>query len=482
MQRGTAAAALERQQLSPQQAARPVLASGPSKANELPLPGLLEGENPSLFGLQQAKQIKNIAKRILKWKRDDFPGGQPVSLSMQNVTELFRNAYVACEKTDGVRFLLLGTNHRLYLIGRRNEVREIADMYLPRSLDLTESQDMTLLDGELVMDRRDSGGFVWRYLIYDCIAVDGNEEIQKLNLLQRLHAVKKFVTEPVARLREVRQRQSAALNANPHELPFGCTDTVDGNSFGFESSAIGGKEHPMEIYLKASDMGLDFFEIFDLEAIRRLALRLPHPSDGIIFTPVRLPYVTGTCPLLLKWKPPHLNTVDFSVEPVYDLDGVPQIFILCASYRGVRTFAGLVLAPYGEFYKELYDMACRGSAGGVIVECFWRPTAPVFTFYPALRERPSAREEQRWNSRNQGHPFYDFDRGEWREGGWVAERIRTDKAMPNDVKVLVSVKRSIDDGVSFATLQREIERFKQHKKRRVAELCKVVADIPVGEN
>ncbi|KAL8438286.1 hypothetical protein ACSSS7_000263 [Eimeria intestinalis] len=370
----------ERQHLSPQQAAssRPILASapGPSKASELPLPGLLEGENPSLFSFQQAKQIKNIAKRILKWKRDDFPGGQPVSLSMQNVTELFRNAYVACEKTDGVRFLLLGTNHRLYLIGRRNEVREVADMYLPRSLDLSESQEMTLLDGELVMD---------------------------------------------------------------------------------------------------------FFEIFDLEAIRRLALRLPHPSDGIIFTPVKLPYVTGTCPLLLKWKPPHLNTVDFSVEPVYDLDGVPQIFILCASYRGVRTFAGLILAPYGEFYKELYDMACRGSAGGVIVECFWRPTAPVFTFYPALREKPSAREEQRWNSRNQGHPFYDFDRGEWREGGWVAERIRTDKAMPNDVKVLVSVKRSIDDGVSFATLQHQIERFKQHKKRRVAELCKGVADIPIME-
>lgn len=55
----------------------------------------------------------------------------------------------------------------------------------------------------------------------------------------------------------------------------------------------------------------DFFEIFDLEAIRKLALRLPHPSDGIIFTPVKLPYVTGTCPMLLKWKPPHLNTVSW---------------------------------------------------------------------------------------------------------------------------------------------------------------------------
>ncbi|KAL8443771.1 hypothetical protein Emed_006581 [Eimeria media] len=154
-------------------------------------------------------------------------------------------------------------------------------------------------------DRRDSGGFIWRYLIYDCIAVDGDEEIQKLNLLQRLHAAKKFVTEPVARLREVQQRQSM----------FGCTDTSESgnhninhiNSFPFESSAIEPKEPPMEIYLK------DFFEIFDLEAIRRLALRLPHPSDGIIFTPVKLPYVTGTCPLLLKWKPPHLNTVSSAI-------------------------------------------------------------------------------------------------------------------------------------------------------------------------
>ncbi|KYK64549.1 mRNA capping enzyme, partial [Toxoplasma gondii TgCatPRC2] len=52
----------------------------------------------------------------------------------------------------------------------------------------------------------------------------------------------------------------------------------------------------------------DFFEIFDLLHIQRMALRLPHESDGIIFTPVNLPYATGTCRQLLKWKPPHLNT------------------------------------------------------------------------------------------------------------------------------------------------------------------------------
>ena len=30
------------------------------------------------------------------------------------------------------------------------QVREVAEMYLPRAVDLSEAQEMTLLDGELV--------------------------------------------------------------------------------------------------------------------------------------------------------------------------------------------------------------------------------------------------------------------------------------------------------------------------------------------
>ena len=40
---------------------------------------------------------------------------------------------------------------------------------------------------------------------------------------------------------------------------------------------------------------------------------LPHGNDGLIFTPIDAPYKAGTDETLFKWKPPHLNSVDFEL-------------------------------------------------------------------------------------------------------------------------------------------------------------------------
>ena len=43
---------------------------------------------------------------------------------------------------------------------------------------------------------------------------------------------------------------------------------------------------------------------------------LPHANDGVIFTKNKdAPYYSGTNNDIVKWKPPHLNTIDFLLVP-----------------------------------------------------------------------------------------------------------------------------------------------------------------------
>nr|CEL68642.1 TPA: AT3g09100/MZB10_13, related [Neospora caninum Liverpool] len=424
---------------------------GHSLAGPPELPGILAGDPAGLLPPEQAQRVRERVRKMCGWSRESFPGGQPVSLSKSNLTELFRNPYVACEKTDGIRFLLLAASGCIFLIGRKEEVRMIPDKFLPRKGRLQEPQQLTLLDGELVMDRLPDGDTAARYLIYDAICIERDESVKELNLMGRLAAVAERVIAPLRELEEKERLQSEREEDAPQPL-----------------KKRKARKNPLEIYLK------DFFEIFDLLHIQRMALRLPHESDGIIFTPVNLPYTTGTCRQLLKWKPPHLNTVDFSADALYDERGVPRLFQLYVTDYGVRVFKGEFLAPYGALYKQLLQMASSTRLSGTIVECFWFPSPPVYTFVPSLRSAEDLRSEKEmctWQTWNAAKPLYDLENGTWKEGGWVAERIRTDKNLPNSFQVMKKVQQSIDDSITFRTLLREAQRYRNHGKKTVGEAC-----------
>jgi ATP-dependent DNA ligase len=48
---------------------------------------------------------------------------------------------------------------------------------------------------------------------------------------------------------------------------------------------------------------------------------LPHENDGVIFNHEEKPYLLGTTnPGYIKWKPAHLNTVDFMIVPNLTLE------------------------------------------------------------------------------------------------------------------------------------------------------------------
>ena len=55
--------------------------------------------------------------------------------------------------------------------------------------------------------------------------------------------------------------------------------------------------------------------------MRRYTKCLPHENDGLIFNHEEKPYVLGTTNLgYIKWKPAHLNTVDFMIVPNQNLE------------------------------------------------------------------------------------------------------------------------------------------------------------------
>lgn len=48
---------------------------------------------------------------------------------------------------------------------------------------------------------------------------------------------------------------------------------------------------------------------------------LLHENDGLIFTVDACPYYPGTCDEIIKWKPPHMNTVDFELVKLKEIEG-----------------------------------------------------------------------------------------------------------------------------------------------------------------
>ncbi|KAI9323061.1 hypothetical protein BX666DRAFT_1823921, partial [Dichotomocladium elegans] len=179
-----------------------------------------------------------------------FPGTQPVSFETKHLSELEREDYFVCEKTDGIRYLLF-----------------------------------------FVHSSKGPASFLktWRFLVFDLMALNG-QPVTKRSFNTRLGVLRQEVIGPFD-------------NSLRH-----ITDTS--------------KMPPFTVELKKMERSYGLHLVFDQMA------KLKHSTDGVIWTPVKYPYVPGTCEKLLKWKPPELNTADFRIavqwskehKPIYSLE------------------------------------------------------------------------------------------------------------------------------------------------------------------
>lgn len=359
-------------------------------------------------GLAQAFRHE-VADILHRGNNTSFPGAQPVSFARKHLDELKKRDYYVCEKSDGIRCLLYCTvddsgNEIHYLVDRKNDYYFVPGLHFPLPLPLDaqgkpidpEKHDwgafhkQTLLDGELLVDIDANGREVMKYLVFDCLVMDG-QDIMKRSLDKRLAYFLEKLYKPLTMLKKKFPEDASAF-----------IFAVEQKSFQFA--------YGTEMLFKT------------------ILPSLQHGNDGLIFTCRETPYKFGTDEHILKWKPAMENTIDFKLELTFppwpeedgdtstvtttngwqfDYEAKPtfDLWVHLGDGKDER-FATLYVTGAEWEQMKLHSLEQQDGLDGAIVECY-KDT----------------------------------------EHRWRFHRFRGDKKEANHTSTVTKVLESIDDGV-----------------------------------
>lgn len=351
----------------------------PSHAPPPQMPGYLIPSN-------EAQSLKEEVARILGRDSVRFPGAQPVSFAREHVSELQRQEYFMCEKTDGLRCLLFlhwqdtgaGFEPVTFLFDRKNNYYCMQPSFRIPYYKEPENPAMflfgTILDGELVNDQYPGEPNPrLNYYVFDCLAVDGDNVTGK-TLDKRLGRLQEWVLKPYNSYLTRQFGQSIT----PNDLK------------------------PFALKPKKTYSAYALQEMFN-----NVLPNLKHGNDGLIFTCKNTRYEFGTDRHILKWKPPHENTIDFKLRlgdfplidpqdgeegliPDYDALPTPVQLLVQHNSNNYQPFATLALTPAEwEILKGLNQRL-----DGRIIECY-RTTAGQWKYKAEGDGTPRWRDDKK---------------------------------------------------------------------------------------
>ncbi|KAI8356142.1 mRNA capping enzyme alpha subunit [Choanephora cucurbitarum] len=359
--------------------------------------------------IKDASALKEKVASLLGLKSYKFPGAQPVSFGAKQLQQIQQEDFFVAEKSDGVRCLaLLTVNQRrepeVYLFDRKSNFYMIRNLRFPIPSDPNFQKCLknTILDGELVFDKEADGTIQMRFLLFDCLCIEGIVLVSR-GLMSRLGYLKNDVIRPHQNM----------VHKNPHvkrQLPF----------------LVEFKEQQFTYHLDVV-----FNEIIP---------NLKHGNDGLIFTSVEAPYSMGTCDKMLKWKPLNENSIDFKVTLLFPGGSLPGVKDFTAKPRidllvwhggnDYRFFAELGITDE-EWQTQFRDRP--NYMDGKIVEC---------NYDPELQEKLNLKSP------------------------WRFMRYRDDKPDGNHISTVENVLKSINDAVSQEELIECMPRIKEAANQR----------------
>jgi hypothetical protein len=306
-----------------------------SSAGNQPVP-----YNSPLLRPQDGAAIASLANH-------NFIGCMPVNFSRHHLEEMQKasgSAYFCSEKTDGVRHLLVFLGHTAVLVDRAMKGKRPIPIVAPRNSAqdpfaevLSLIQPGTVLDGEVVMNRK--GGPQPRpiFIVFDVLSLSATQSILHLPFEQRLK-----------HLRDASFR----------------TPTADRDMF--DPGHINNPRVPLPLVRKnfcnRTEMDDLVQKVSEERGMRIYSNGVAHNhlTDGIIFQP-NLPYVCGTDVNLLKWK--YLDTVTIDVELMelrYN-DPEDSLRVACLGEEQTRVdMTRFVVLPKSERLKMEADRAAAG--------------------------------------------------------------------------------------------------------------------------
>lgn len=227
------------------------------------------------------RQVQKMVQDACKWKRRGFPGAQPVSMTLENITFLAQKSYQVSWKADGVRYMMLiNGKDQIYMVDRDNAVFQVGGLEFIHRKNLENHLTNTILDGEMILDTVD-GKSVPRYLIYDIILF-ASQPVGDCDFLTRLTCIKKEIIGP----RHEKMRRGMLERSR----------------------------EPFSVRVK------EFWDITQAKELidGQFSKQISHEVDGLIFQPASAhpidAYRPGRNDDILKWKPSTLNSVDFRLK------------------------------------------------------------------------------------------------------------------------------------------------------------------------
>lgn len=369
-----------------------------------------------------------------------FPGSNPVSFQHSDIEEkLLSQDYYVCEKTDGLRALMLilinpvTREQGCFMIDRENNYYLVNGFRFPRlprkdKKELLETlQDGTLIDGELVIQTNPVTKLrEMRYLMFDCLAINGRCITPSPTSSRLAHLGKEFF-KPYYDLRSLFAEQCVTF--------------------------------PFKLSMKHMNFS------YDLLKVANSLSSLPHESDGLIFTPVKLPYSVGSKDsYLLKWKPEDENSVDFKLIleiPMVEDESLPK-------KDPARWYLNYDAKPVFDLY-----IWQGGADVNAKIQHFDRPfSKKEFEILERTYKKFAELEisDEKWQQlKNLEEPL----NGRIVEcckdqetGAWKLLRFRDDKLNGNHTSVVQKVLESISDSVKIEDLAEVIPDIRQRWEQR----------------